>query len=77
MQKQSQLLEVLLPYRGRIIGLFAAITAGIVFLLWGFGEALLVTLLLALGVMVGRQFDGKKDLRGNLSSFFKWLTTER
>lgn len=77
MQNQSHLLETLLPYRGRIIGLFAAIAAGIVFLLWGFGEALLVTILLAVGVLVGRQFDGKKDLRGNLSAFFKWLTTER
>lgn len=69
MQNQSHLLETLLPYRGRIIGLFAAIAAGIVFLLWGFGEALLVTILLAVGVLVGRQFDGKKDLRGNLSAF--------
>ncbi|WP_252314619.1 DUF2273 domain-containing protein [Sinobaca sp. H24] len=77
MQTQPTFLEMLLPYRGRIIGLLTAIIAGIVFLLWGFGEALLVTLLLTLGVMVGRQFDGKKDLRENLSAFLKWLTTER
>ncbi|RKD76131.1 small integral membrane protein DUF2273 [Sinobaca qinghaiensis] len=77
MQNQSDFLEMLLPYKGRIVGLTAAVAAGIVFLLWGFGEALLVTLLLAAGIIIGRRLDGRKDFRGNMKSFFKWLTTER
>lgn len=66
-----------IDYRGRIVCTVLALLLGVIFLLWGFGEALVVAIFLAAGYLIGRQLDGHKDLQIATRKTMEFLTARR
>lgn len=69
-------LEMLwLNYRGRLIGTLAGLGFGIVYLIVGFWKTILFALIVGIGYFVGKEWDGRKDLRQVLEDWFpdRWM----
>ncbi|WP_227394887.1 DUF2273 domain-containing protein [Jeotgalibacillus aurantiacus] len=65
--------DMLLPYRGRLLGLVIGIVLAILIITVGFGPTLLIVTLAALGFLVGMWRDGKLDIDG----WFQFFTRRR
>jgi uncharacterized membrane protein len=62
-------------YRGRLIGTLAGLFLGIVYLIVGLWKTIVFALIVGIGYFVGRECDGRKDLRQVLEDWFpdRWM----
>ncbi|WP_252311190.1 DUF2273 domain-containing protein [Sinobaca sp. H24] len=67
----------LLDYRGRIVSIIIALLLVVVFLFWGFGEAVVVAIIFAVGYLVGRQLDGHRDIQVWTQKTLRYFTERR
>ncbi|TFE00137.1 DUF2273 domain-containing protein [Jeotgalibacillus sp. R-1-5s-1] len=65
--------DMLLPYRGRLLGLVLGVILAILIITVGFGPTLLIVTLAVLGYLVGMWRDGKLDIDG----WFQFFTRRR
>lgn len=54
---------ILSRYKYRIIAIIAALAFALVTIIYGFAEAILASLIIAIGYCIGAYFDGELDLR--------------
>ncbi|MBN2909832.1 DUF2273 domain-containing protein [Polycladomyces sp. WAk] len=62
-------------HRGRLIGTLAGLILGIVYLVVGLWKTFVFALIVGIGYFVGREWDGRKDLRQVLEDWFpdRWM----
>ena len=65
--------EMLLPYRGRLLGLLVGIVLAVLIITVGFGPTLLIVALAAIGYLIGMWRDGQLDVEG----WFQFFTRRR
>ncbi|MCI7239927.1 DUF2273 domain-containing protein [Aerococcus suis] len=58
-------------YRGRVLGLVIAFLFALLWVTIGFGETLLVMVIVGVGYLIGAYFDGRLDVNAWLKYFFK------
>ncbi|MBO8163134.1 MAG: DUF2273 domain-containing protein [Brevibacillus sp.] len=55
--------EILWEHKGKCLGVIAGLFFGIIYLLVGFWDTLVMIVLVATGYYIGRKLDQKEDLR--------------
>ncbi|EZH65582.1 hypothetical protein DH09_18360 [Bacillaceae bacterium JMAK1] len=63
--------EVFARYRGRIIGIFAAILFSLLYFFIGLSVAITVFIFLFIGYILGKWFDGDIDVAGYVNALFQ------
>ena len=62
--------EVFIRYRGRIVGLIAAIIFSVLFLTVGFGYAVMLLVFLLIGYLIGKWADHDLDIASYIDALF-------